>query len=32
VPPALAEGLARPAHGEALAADDAALRDRLLDR
>lgn len=32
VPPALAEGLAQPAHGEALAADDAALRDRLLDR
>ena len=31
VPPALAEGLARPAHGEALAVDDAALRARLLD-
>lgn len=30
VPPALAEGLAQPAHGEALAADDAALRARLL--
>lgn len=32
VPPALAECLARPAHGEALAADDAALRERLLQR
>jgi len=31
VPPALAEGLARPAHGEALAVDDAALRARLLE-
>lgn len=30
VPPALAECLAQPAHGEALAADDAALRARLL--
>ena len=30
VPPALAECLAQPAHGEALAADDAALRERLL--
>jgi threonine synthase len=30
VPPALAECLARPAHGEALAADDAALREKLL--
>ena len=30
VPPALAECLARPAHGEALDADDAALRERLL--
>jgi len=29
-PPALAECLARPAHGEALAAEDAALRERLL--
>ena len=32
VPPALAECLTRPAHGEALAADDAALRERLLTR
>lgn len=32
VPPALAECLAQPAHGEALAADDAALRERLLGR
>ncbi len=31
VPPALAECLAQPAHGEALAADDAALHARLLD-
>lgn len=30
LPPALAACLARPAHGEALAADDAALRERLL--
>jgi len=30
VPPALADCLARPAHGEALAADDTALRERLL--
>lgn len=32
VPPALADCLARPAHGEALAVDDAALRGKLLDR
>lgn len=32
LPPALAACLARPAHGEALAADDAALRERLLVR
>lgn len=32
VPPALAGCLARPAHGEALAADDGALRERLLSR
>lgn len=32
VPPALAACLARPAHGEALAAADAALRERLLIR
>jgi threonine synthase len=32
VPPALAACLARPAHGESLAADDAALRERLLIR
>lgn len=32
VPPALAECLAQPAHGEALAADDGALRERLLSR
>jgi threonine synthase len=32
LPPALAACLARPAHGEALAADDAALRERLLAR
>jgi threonine synthase len=32
VPPALAACLSRPAHGEALAADDAALRARLLAR
>jgi threonine synthase len=32
VPPALADCLARPAHGETLAADDAALRERLLPR
>ena len=32
VPPALAVCLARPAYGEALAADDAALRGRLLAR
>lgn len=31
-PPALAACLARPAHGEALAADDAALREKLLAR
>lgn len=31
LPPALAECLARPAHGEALAADDTALRARLRD-
>lgn len=30
LPPALAECLSRPAYGEALAADDAALRERLL--
>ncbi len=30
LPPALAACLARPAHGEALATDDAALRERLL--
>ena len=32
VPPALAACLARPAFGEALAADDALLRERLLTR
>ena len=32
LPPALAACLARPSHGEALAADDAALRERLLAR
>ncbi len=32
LPPALAACLARPAHGETLAADDAALRERLLNR
>jgi threonine synthase len=32
VPPALAECLARPAHGEPLPADDASLRERLLPR
>jgi threonine synthase len=32
IPPALAACLARPAHGEALAADDVALRERLLSR
>jgi threonine synthase len=32
VPPALAECLARPAHGEALAADNAVLSEKLLDR
>jgi threonine synthase len=32
IPPALAACLARPAHGEALAADDVALRKRLLPR
>lgn len=32
VPPALAACLARPAHGETLAADDAPLRERLLSR
>lgn len=31
LPPALAACLARPAHGETLAADDAALRERLLN-
>ncbi len=31
VPPALADCLARPAHGEALAADDAALRAKLIE-
>jgi len=32
VPPALAACLSRPAYGEALAADDALLRERLLTR
>lgn len=32
LPPALVACLARPAHGETLAADDAALRERLLNR
>ncbi|NOT87056.1 MAG: threonine synthase [Lysobacter sp.] len=32
VPPALADCLSRPAHGESLAADEAALRGRLLTR
>jgi threonine synthase len=32
IPPALTQCLARPAHGEALAADDAALRECLLAR
>ncbi len=32
LPPALGACLARPAHGEALAADDALLRERLLNR
>lgn len=32
IPPALAACLARPAHGETLATDDAALRERLLAR
>lgn len=32
LPPALAACLARPAYGETLAADDAALRERLLNR
>jgi threonine synthase len=32
LPPALTASLARPAHGEALAMDNAALRDRLLAR